>query len=316
MRTLVHDIDISEDASPIWFCYLTDTHIGAKACAEDLLRQDIEAIKNHPRCYWAHGGDFIDCIARKGDKRYNEETIAAWLHGKNDVIGAQMDYFIEMVEPIASKCLAVVEGNHEFAAVKYHDRDVYGRVIRWLAGKTEHVRPESIAVGYQGFLVLRFRQKGRVVWSVSMYLSHGYGGNRLAGGASLALERALGDYSNIDIVLMGHRHLRQYVEKLLAMPDIRRASRDGTLHVSDSRVKSYRAGNVATKLRQGMFVPSYLNSYVRVSNNSRPIDTYAEQFGFPPKHLGGIPIKLDPREKIITFLISDTQGLSHLLSAT
>ena len=124
MRTLRKTIYYPSRSTTIRLYNLTDVHCGARACDEKLFRQKIDEIAADPHAYWVGGGDYVDAICRAGDKRYHELTIAPWLYGKNDVMGRQRDRFVEMVAPIANKCLAMASGNHEFAAEKWYDRDL------------------------------------------------------------------------------------------------------------------------------------------------------------------------------------------------
>jgi hypothetical protein len=290
MRTLIHEIPVSIDNPEVYLVYLTDTHVGARACAEELLQSDVAKIAEHPNTYWIHGGDTIECIANVGDKRYDERTIAPWMYGKRDVIKTQVKRFLKMFKPIARKNLGLVKGNHEQAAEKYYGRDVYEDIVSAMAKASGRKTPE-LELGYQGFVWLRFvdKENGNLIWEWKLYCNHGYGGGRLPGGHALALGRALGDYENIDFVAMGHRHVRVYVDKSLASP-----AEDGTVNLN---------------LRQALFVPSYLNAYVEVSSKNRPVDTYPESLGLPPQHLGSVPIRINPFTKEVKVVLSNKQGL-------
>jgi hypothetical protein len=290
MRTLIHDIPVSADSPDVYLVYLTDTHVGARACAEDLLQSDVAKIEAHPNAYWIHGGDAIDCIANVGDKRYDERTIAPWLYGQRDVIGYQTKRYLKYVKPIAHKILGVVKGNHEQTAEKHYARDIYGHIVSRLAKASRKKAPE-LELGYQGFVWIRFVDKanGALIWEFKMYCNHGYGGGRLPGGHALALNRAVGDYHGIDFVAMGHRHVRVYLDKTFASPSME--------------------GSADFHLAQALFVPSYLNAYVEVSSKHRPVDTYPESLGLPPQHLGSVPIRINPFEKQVKVILSNKHGL-------
>ena len=62
MKTLRHNIDYVGRNSVFRLVYLTDLHVGARACDEKLLRRDILAIERDPNTYWIGGGDYIDAI--------------------------------------------------------------------------------------------------------------------------------------------------------------------------------------------------------------------------------------------------------------
>lgn len=275
MRTLKKAIQYQSRSELFTLWYITDTHIGAGACDERLMRRDIEAIKNDPHARWIHGGDMIDCIARKGDFRYQESTLAKWLRGKDDVIGYQRDYFLDLFAPIADKCLAMVEGNHERAALKWYDRNIYWELV---AGLAAHAKcdPANLALGVQGFVCLNFQ---RLIpdnkysgTSLTLYCHHGYGGGRLPGGDALTLKRVLDDFE-CDIALLGHRH---------------------TGHILSKTMTAAHAPQAKIVRRYAAFVPSYLNAWVEPGKDGRLVDTYNEHIGLPPRSLGATPIVIKP----------------------
>jgi len=288
MRTLIHNINYDSRADQFRLYYLTDLHYGAAACDEHAIDDQIAKIANDPNARWIGGGDYIDCIARKGDKRYREATLAPWLWGYDDPIGAQRDYTVGKLSPIMDKCLGLVCGNHEYAALKYGDRDVYWEIVTWLAQRAKR-DPLDLALGVQGFVVMRYRrnyndrdsggtQYGGTT-TITAYCHHGYGGGRLPGGDALSLSRALGDYE-AELILMGHRHKQQVVPKEIVKP----SSHGGTAKVST---------------RYGVFCGHYLNSYIRPSGKGSPVDTYPEEKGLPPAPTGTPTITIKPSDKAI-----------------
>jgi hypothetical protein len=284
MYTLQKTIYYPSRSSSVTLYPITDTHIGARACDERRLKRDIDRIADDPLAYWFHIGDVIDCIARKGDKRYNEETVAEWLWGENDAIGVQRDYSLKTFKPIAGKCLGWGKGNHEEAALTYLDRDVYRDLVYHMA-REAMLEPDELAFGVQGFISIRFRRGTPKAyhdsWRLNLYLFHGSGGGRLPGGHALALGRVLGDY-DCDIALMGHRHVRQFVDKTVVAPGKR---------------------GFSERYRAAMFVASYLNAYIIPASKKMPIDTYPEHKGLPPQALGTTPIVIYPDEREFDFVV-------------
>lgn len=295
MLTVYRTINADSRSDVYRLYYLTDLHIGARACDEGLLKRTIKAIQDDPYALWIGGGDYIDCIARKGDKRYREGTLAPWLWGREDAIGTQRDYAVSLLEPILDKCQGMVCGNHEYAALKYVDRDIYGELLAWI-GQKRGIDPYDLRLGVQGFVVLRWRRghvKGKRKGATStmrIYCHHGFGGGRLPGGDALALGRVLGDY-DCDLALMGHRHKQHILPKLIAGPS---ASHRGSCRMIT---------------RLALFGGHYLNAYVTPSKEGSWIDTYAEEIGLPPAPLGTPLITIKPDERRIEASISITSGL-------
>lgn len=289
MQIIQRTIYVPSSASRVTLWPLTDSHLGARAVDEKLLRSHVQQIANDEFSYWLHLGDIIDGIGRKDAKRHMESTMAEWCHGENDIITAQEEYAINLFSPIASKCLALLPGNHEYAVLKYQERDAYRRIVSSIA-RAADVQPETLALGVQGILSLKFRRgtpdNFHDGWRCNLYLFHGSGHGALPGGHALALGRVLGNTA-CDIALMGHRHIRQYVDRI-------------TLDVSST-------GKLIAQLRAAMFVASYLNAWVLPAAGKLPIDTYVDQIGAPPVPLGTTPIVFTPSEREYAFILGNGQ---------
>lgn len=259
------------DTYRLW--HLTDLHLGAGSVDEALLKKHIKQILDDPHALWIGGGDYIDAISRKGDKRYQESTLAGWLHGKDDPIQLQIERVVDLLSPIASKCVGLVSGNHEAALLQHNDRDAYRVIVNAIA-KAGEKRPEALALGINGFVRLSFRRTATSghtgnQWLLTIYAHHGAGGGRAAGGDALFLERMLSSY-DADLVLVGHRHR--------AMVVTRSSTSVGKTEV---RVVS----------RTAMMSASYMRSY---HDGEWPVDTYAENKALPPTQVGAVPVIIDP----------------------
>lgn len=275
-----------EDSFLLW--YLTDLHLGAKACNEKLLKRHIQQIADDPNARWIGGGDFIDAVCQVGDKRYHPETIADWCLGETDIMGAQVDYFLSLTKPIADKCIGLGSGNHEDVSMRFYARNIYHELVKGVAANA-HVEPDTLEYGVQGFVLPTFRrgvEKSRGnAWQMVIWCHHGWGGGRLPGGHALTLGRVLSD-TYCDLALMGHRHVLQVLSKQQVIPGKR--------------------GDVVTRESWGVFMPSYLGQYLPLSRNGKAVDTYPEKMALPPQSLGAFPIEIYPMERRFKLLISST----------
>lgn len=272
MRTLTHMVEHCE-AVRIWF--LTDLHLGARGCNEDLLRAHIQRIALDERAYWIGGGDYVDAITHLGDKRYRPETIAAWALGRTDVVQAQRDYVLELLAPIAHKCLGMAAGNHEWQTDRRYGSAIYADLVRAVAER-KGVASDTLALGAQGFVQLTWRLRRR--WVLTIFVHHGYGGGRLAGGDALALQRMLHQY-DCDLLFVGHRHTLLVLNRHLPV-----------------------AGGKVARLREswGIFMPGYLDPYLPPSETTgMPIDTYPEEKALPPRGVGAFPVEADPQRRVL-----------------
>jgi hypothetical protein len=296
MRTLHHTIYYASRGTVFTLYHLTDLHVGARACAEELLKADIAAIAADPQALWIGGGDYIDAICQVGDRRYQPSALAKWALGEDDVMGVQIDHVVNLLAPIAEKCLGLVKGNHEWGAETFYARNVYWEIVLGLAAAAGK-QPEQLALGAQGFVVSNFRRGDETKWGGSWrhvsYLHHGFGGGRLPGGHALAVGRVLGDYE-CDLALMGHRHTQVYLPKQVVATD-------------------GKSSGVTYRTRIGMFTPSYLESYVIPSGEKRPFDTYAEKIGLPPQQIGTCPIHIQPDIRQMSVVLSSVPGIRSTL---
>lgn len=291
MRTLKHYLYYPSRSNNFTLWHLTDLHIGHAACDERQLQADIDAIASDPYAYWGGGGDYIDAISRKGDKRYAESSFAPWLHGKPDPIGKQVERVVGMLSPIAHKCLYLVTGNHEDAVLQYADRDVYREIVKGIcnASKTNGVHREmrELAVGWEGFIQLVFR-RGEVgnyggTRTVTLYTHHGSGGGRKQGGHALRLEETLLTYE-CDLALVGHRHIRQIVNVRTVRPS---------------------GKGVEFHERVGVFGGSYLGAYIDEDSDGMPIGNYPQYKQLQPTTVGVVPVIIKPDIPRITPIVTN-----------
>ena len=111
------------------------------------------------------------------------------------------------MEPIAPKCLGMVEGNHERSILKRFERDIYAELVQGVKAAGGFEPEHQLAFGISGWLVLKFyrdekRAHGRFL---RINVHHGFVGGKLAGAKSLNLQRWLWSHE-ADLVVFGHSH--------------------------------------------------------------------------------------------------------------
>lgn len=270
MRTLRISEDYEGRDTEFTFYNLTDLHLGARACDEKGIRDLVSEIQDNPRARWIGGGDYVDAICHVGDRRYKPSKLAKWLAQVDDVMGAQRNYFCEMVRPIMDKCWGLIQGNHEFAALQWYGRDLYGEICTILAGYANKP-PTELALTTHGFVVVKFRrltgEKKRHSGTdkVTIYAAHGQGGGRLPGTHALALWRILAVYE-CNLAVVGHRHVSQHISYVRAVPNGKTAK---------------------GKQMIGMFCGSMLGALIKPPpGDTIGTDTYGERAGYPPQATG------------------------------
>lgn len=245
-----------------------DVHVGAAACDEEKLKRDVERIAKDPSAYWIGLGDYADFINMK-DPRFNPGSLASWIGIGDlaDLAAAQRDYFLDMVRPIARKCLALVEGNHEGAIAKHYERSIYWEIASGIKQAAGWPADYPLTTGIYGWLRLLFRRSTEHA-RFDVNLHHGYVGGKLAGGKALEMQRWLWTH-DCDVAIFGHSHNTEVqVEEVEA-------------------VDQY--GGLTRRKRYGC----YAGSYLRTVNEDGPA-TYSEAKGYLPLPNVGVEIWLTP----------------------
>lgn len=245
-----------------------DIHLGAKACDEKLLQHVVNSIKSDPLAYWIGMGDACDFINRS-DRRFDPTTVASWVDlTAIDVAQQQIDRFLEIFSPIASKCLCILKGNHERDIALRYENDVYDKIVTGIRHVAEFPLDYKLRLGYSGWLILTLyagsdlKSRGR---QYKFKLHHGFGGGKLAGGKALNMEKWLWLH-DCDIALMGHTH-----EK--AMPLVR-------------SLVTVQGQSEIEKKKIGAWTGTFLQTNVKGAS------TYSEVKGYFPRPVGGIEIQL------------------------
>jgi predicted phosphodiesterase len=253
-----------------------DVHIGAAACNEKLLRQTVKRIEADDNARWVGVGDYCEWINQK-DPRFSAGTLAKWIDIDDlvDLAKAQRDHFLGIVRPIASKCLALVCGNHETALQRHFERDVYSEIVSGVKESGGFDADHKLAVGFYGWLILKFyRSKTRHrSTTIKINLHHGFVGGRLAGAKALNMQRWLWTH-DADLVIFGHSHnTASQIEQVESVD---------------------KSGKLVQRIRRGVYAGTYLET---VSVDGPP--SYSEVKGYFPTPTGSPEIVLRPGAKDI-----------------
>ena len=149
--------------------------------------------------------DFINV----SDPRFAAGSLAPWIKMADlgDLARAQCDRFLEIVEPIAPRCLGLIEGNHELSIKRYYERDIYSDIVCGVKELGGFAADHSLALGYYGWLLLSFyrapEKRRETLYKINLH--HGFTGGRLAGAKALNMQRWLWTH-DADLVIFGHSH--------------------------------------------------------------------------------------------------------------
>lgn len=239
-----------------------DVHIGAAACNEKLLEQVVDNVAAEPDTYWLSMGDVANFI-NVSDPRFDPEELARWIKTQHlsDLSKAQLDRYLSIIKPIASKCLCAVEGNHEQLVRQKYERDIYAETvagIKQLGGMTADT---PLAIGYTGYLLLAFRGKDGMGSTVKISLHHGFSSGKAA------MQRWLWTH-DADISIFGHTH---------------------NTGVQTEAVETIsERGIVKIQKRFGCYAGTFL------STSSLGSTSYSEKRGYATLPLGGIEVRIAP----------------------
>ena len=206
MRCITYRTEYASRADVFRLYVIADTHLGTKHSDEALLRRMVREIEADDKAYWIGLGDYCDFINLK-DPRFDPRELAGWLFGAeelSDIGRAESARFIETMEPVKDRCIALLEGNHEESILQHSDHDVYARIIDGLANGRE------LRLNHSGFVTWRFQRKGGGVWTLRLYATHGSSGGQSGGNAGNKLERLVGSVDGVQLVMMGHHHDPDY----------------------------------------------------------------------------------------------------------
>ena len=201
---------------------LGDVHIGALNCAEKQFRRVVRMIETDKNARWFGGGDLLDSVILQDQKRFDPASLPDWMFKGTaktvkarikDIVAAQRDRLLSIIDPIKDKCIGLMEGNHEYSIMKYHNRDLMHDLCSAL---------DVPALTDCCFLRFRFTREKRgtsqdSVIAVRMFACHGHGGGRSEGSEPNHLARLAKD-KECEIVLRGHSHTEHI------MPPISRLS--------------------------------------------------------------------------------------------
>ena len=188
-----------------------DIHMGTVHHAEEEALAQVKEIKNDPSAMWIGMGDYAECITPH-DKRWDPSAKAVpdWLK-QDDIANSQYKHVMELLDPIRSKCVGLIYGNHENSIRVYNHDNIH----KWLC--------DGLGVpnlGYSCFVHFIFRRKKSTeAHLVKGMFTHGTGGARTEGGKINYLVRMM---SSFEANLYGYAHthsIQMYSPEILGTND-------------------------------------------------------------------------------------------------
>lgn len=197
----VISVDLPRELRRLTIIPIADTHLGDPHADEELLRNRIEYIRTHDDVYTILCGDILNNATRSG---------VSDVYGERYSPMGAIQRAVELFRPIAHKIIGIVDGNHEARTLK--DSGIcLGQIIAAELGLSDKYCSEGL------FIFLRFGQSRSGVYEsngsgkrrrmcYTIYVTHGNGGGKRAGGKLNALEELAG-IVDADVYISGHVHL-------------------------------------------------------------------------------------------------------------
>ncbi len=262
-KTITHTRPDVFDIYPIG-----DLHAGSVDCAEHALERVVEKIRSNKNAYWIGMGDYADSIL-KNDPRFEIMGLAPWVK-KDNIVESQRRWLNNLLKPIAPKCLAFLEGNHEWEIHKRYQDDLIRNLCDDLS------LPYG---GYSCFLLVKFERTNTNTSRVyNIHAWHGAGAAQSDGGRLMRLMRLVNDFK-ADIYLMGHLHAIT-----IHIPD--------RLGVHNGRVRSENIIAATTG--------SWLKTYTQPKNGEQLNASYGEMKGYLPSRIGCPIIHINPDKNVFS----------------
>ena len=188
-------VELSDKLQCVELHTFSDWHIGDEHCDMQSIKAEVEIVKATDNAYCILNGDLCNTATK---------TSVSDIYSEKMSIMEQIQTCIELLEPIKDKILFITNGNHENRTYKSDGVDIM-RLIAKQLGLEKRYCSEG------GLLFLRFgevRQHGRhrTKQAYAIYITHGSGGGRKAGGKVNRLEDLAG-IVDADVYLHSHTHL-------------------------------------------------------------------------------------------------------------
>jgi len=173
-----------------------DIHIGAAGVNKSYLKKTVDWIEKTPNT-WAIGmGDYCDCIDIK-DKRFDIKAVdKSFVKDLDNLSLAQIEYMVDLLEPIKDKILVMIPGNHEDKL-----RTRYSVDVMKVLGQDLKVK----VGGFETYMRLKFSRNQFHATPVNFWLHHGWFAGRKIGGKVNQLVD-VSTSRDADVWITGHSH--------------------------------------------------------------------------------------------------------------
>ena len=179
---------------------VNDFHDGDQNTDEEMFKGFVKFIKAEPYRYWGYTGDNLNnAIKSSVSNVYNEKRSPH----------EQKEHFIELMRPVADRCLWFVPGNHEARSQKETDTKVVWDIACRLVGDDEAKR---LYRENEAFIKVSFghytdgAHSGIKPVAYTIWAVHGDGGGLFVGSTVNKMQQRSMAIEGLDLAICGHVH--------------------------------------------------------------------------------------------------------------
>ncbi|MEM3617273.1 MAG: hypothetical protein QXJ31_05105 [Candidatus Bathyarchaeia archaeon] len=246
-------VKLNVDDEKVKIAIISDVHAGHinhdKKCFKNVLRK-VQRLN----CLWIGGGDYGDAII-PNDPRFDYNSLDPEMPTPQH----QYDYIYNCFEPIKSRCIGLLDGNHDITHWKKHMHNYVLDLSRQLG--VEYLTIDA-------YIRLHFTRYNA---NFDIYIHHGWTSARTKGVRINRIYDLADVFPWADAYVMGHVH------------DIGPADEYASLYVDENM-------EIRDKLQHFIFAGSFLRGYVKDTVS------YVEEKTFKPSLLGSPLIIITPKK--------------------
>lgn len=214
MKTI--KVDLDRACQMIELVPIADAHIGDPLCDMELLKREIDYVKNNTNAYAVLNGDLLNNAIKSSVSDVYAERVSPM---------DQLKIAVELITPIKDKILCVTSGNHEDRSYKTDGIDLTYLLCRQLGLESKYSNSSCL-------LFIRFGElksfetngsgKNRKV-CYTVYVTHGSGGGSKTGSKANRASDLAGIVDS-DIYITSHFHTPIAFKEAFHRTDVRNST--------------------------------------------------------------------------------------------
>ena len=185
------------------FLMTSDHHWDNPKCQRDLLERDHKLAVERGMGIFSFG-DLFCVMQGKGDRRHSKGDLREE-HKRGHYLDAVVDTAVDWYAPYSENYIMMSDGNHETAIKKHHETDLLERLTTALKYTAKH---DIEKMPYSGWVFFRFRhpKTNKVVKTVKLFYTHGYGGGGPVTKGVIQAQRKAVFQPDANLIYSGHIH--------------------------------------------------------------------------------------------------------------